>query len=85
MRYFFVGEIQEDSSFGDLLQGDFVDSYTNLTLKSIFGLGYMRLLLEKKGCKVREIYSMYLQYYHVYFDFPSYYGRQRKRQKKYFV
>ncbi len=55
MRYFFVGEIQEDSFFGDLLQGDFVDSYTNLTLKSIFGLGYMRLLLEKKGCKVREI------------------------------
>ncbi len=53
MRYFFVGEIQEDSFFGDLLQGDFVDSYTNLTLKSIFGLGYMRLLLEKKDCKVR--------------------------------
>ena len=31
---------QEQTTFGDILQEDFVDSYNNLTLKSLFSLKY---------------------------------------------
>ncbi|KAH9400967.1 hypothetical protein TYRP_002549 [Tyrophagus putrescentiae] len=31
---------EEHRSFGDLLQGDFLDSYRNLTVKHLFGLGW---------------------------------------------
>ena len=48
---FVVGRIEEDDNtqsriveenlaFGDILQEDFVDSYNNLTLKSLFTLKY---------------------------------------------
>jgi beta-1,3-galactosyltransferase 2 len=35
--------IEESNQYGDIVQGDFLDTYQNLTLKTIFGLKWMSL------------------------------------------
>ena len=52
-QYFFLEILSESNKYGDILQEEFVDSYYNLTLKSMFTLKVVNQLMG----------SQHLQYY----------------------